>query len=64
MWLPVSYKAYEECSTENDRLHLLSDIQVKPEDGGRERRIGPDISRRVYLFMVSTSPDLVLDLSA
>ncbi|XP_006263266.2 probable crossover junction endonuclease EME2 isoform X1 [Alligator mississippiensis] len=57
-------QAYEECSTENDRLHLLSDIQVKPEDGGRERRIGPDISRRVYLFMVSTSPDLVLDLSA
>uniref|UniRef100_A0A7M4FPD6 Essential meiotic structure-specific endonuclease subunit 2 n=1 Tax=Crocodylus porosus TaxID=8502 RepID=A0A7M4FPD6_CROPO len=57
-------QAYEECSTENDRLNLLSDLQIKPEDGGRERRIGPDISRRVYLFMVSTSPDLVLDLSA
>ncbi|XP_067407480.1 probable crossover junction endonuclease EME2 isoform X2 [Emydura macquarii macquarii] len=57
-------QAYEECSTEKERLLLLSDIQVKAEDSRRERRIGPDLSRRVYLFMTSTNPDLVLDLSA
>ncbi|XP_074867320.1 structure-specific endonuclease subunit EME2 [Carettochelys insculpta] len=57
-------QAYEECSTEEDRLFLLSDIQIKTEDNRRERRIGPALSRRVYLFMTSTNPDLVLDLSA
>ncbi|XP_075755087.1 structure-specific endonuclease subunit EME2 isoform X2 [Pelodiscus sinensis] len=55
-------QAYEECSTEKDRFLLLSDIRVKAEDNRRERRIGTDLSRRVYLFITSTNPDLVLDL--
>nr|XP_033819503.1 probable crossover junction endonuclease EME2 [Geotrypetes seraphini] len=82
-------QAYEKCSIEQERLNLLSDLQIRavssiksygpavterkqPEDEEqqlvvkhhKERRIGPDLSRRVYLFMLSQNPDLVLDLSS
>ncbi|XP_029432415.1 probable crossover junction endonuclease EME2 [Rhinatrema bivittatum] len=83
-------QAYEKCSTEQERLNLLSDLQVRtgtgsehscdpaltgseqPEDKGqcpvrvkqRERRIGPDLSRRIYRFMTSKNPDLILDLNS
>ncbi|XP_073409734.1 probable crossover junction endonuclease EME2 [Dendrobates tinctorius] len=30
----------------------------------RERRIGPDLSRRIWLFMTASSPELVLDLNS
>ncbi|NXT82004.1 EME2 endonuclease, partial [Zapornia atra] len=56
-------KAYQECSTEDEKRLLLSDIRVRSETGGPDRRVGPDLSRRIHLFMVSTDPDLVLDLS-
>ncbi|XP_013930043.1 PREDICTED: probable crossover junction endonuclease EME2 [Thamnophis sirtalis] len=56
-------QAYRECNTEAERRLLLSNLQVRTEDNKTERRIGPDLSRRVYLFMVSTNPELVLDLS-
>ncbi|XP_062999084.1 probable crossover junction endonuclease EME2 [Elgaria multicarinata webbii] len=57
-------QAYRECSTDKERQLLLSDIQVRTEENERERRIGPDLSRRIYLFLVSTNPELVLDLRA
>ncbi|KAK0677408.1 EME2 endonuclease, partial [Pygoscelis papua] len=56
-------QAYKECGTEDEKRLLLSDIPVKSDVSGKDRRVGPDLSRRVYLFMVSTDPDLVLDLS-
>ncbi|KFV40533.1 putative crossover junction endonuclease EME2, partial [Gavia stellata] len=56
-------QAYEECSTEDEKRLLLSDIPVKSDVSGKDRRVGPDLSRRIYLFTVSTDPDLVLDLS-
>ncbi|KAF1409905.1 putative crossover junction endonuclease EME2, partial [Spheniscus humboldti] len=56
-------QAYEECGTEDEKRLLLSDIPVKSDVSGKDRRVGPDLSRRIYLFMVSTDPDLVLDLS-
>ncbi|KAM6249733.1 putative crossover junction endonuclease EME2 [Porphyrio hochstetteri] len=56
-------KAYQDCSTEDEKRLLLSDIPVRSDTGGRDRRVGPDLSRRIYLFMVSTDPNLVLDLS-
>ncbi|XP_053327517.1 probable crossover junction endonuclease EME2 [Spea bombifrons] len=31
---------------------------------GRERRIGPDLSRRIWLFMTSPNPEQVLDLNS
>ncbi|KFO08340.1 putative crossover junction endonuclease EME2, partial [Balearica regulorum gibbericeps] len=55
-------QAYQECSTGDEKRLLLSDIPVKSDISGKDRRVGPDLSRRIYLFMVSTDPDLVLDL--
>ncbi|XP_072281550.1 probable crossover junction endonuclease EME2 [Pyxicephalus adspersus] len=37
--------------------------QANNQDQARERRIGPDLSRRIWLFMTSTNPELVLDLN-
>ncbi|NXS65667.1 EME2 endonuclease, partial [Pandion haliaetus] len=56
-------QAYKECSTEDEKRLLLSDIPVKSDVSSKDRRVGPDLSRCIYLFMVSTDPDLVLDLS-
>ncbi|XP_044160737.1 probable crossover junction endonuclease EME2 [Bufo gargarizans] len=36
----------------------------KEPAAGKERRIGPDISRRIWLFMTATNPELVLDLNS
>ncbi|KAM8778707.1 putative crossover junction endonuclease EME2 isoform 2-T2 [Rhynchonycteris naso] len=57
-------QAYLACSTEQERLTLLADLPVKVDEGARPRRVGPDLSRRVYLFLTSTNPDLLLDLSS
>ncbi|XP_044513248.1 probable crossover junction endonuclease EME2 [Gracilinanus agilis] len=57
-------QAYAVCTTEQERLSLLSDIAVKKDDQIQVRRVGPDLSRRVYLFLTSTNPDLLLDLGA
>ncbi|XP_035876969.1 probable crossover junction endonuclease EME2 isoform X2 [Phyllostomus discolor] len=57
-------KAYLACSTEQERLALLADLPVKVDGGGQLRRVGPDLSRRICLFLTSTNPDLLLDLSS
>lgn len=62
-FLCVCLKAYEERSTEDEKLLLLSNIPVKSDISGKDHRVGPDLSRRIYLFMVSTNPDLILDLT-
>ncbi|XP_066131395.1 probable crossover junction endonuclease EME2 [Saccopteryx bilineata] len=57
-------QAYLACNTEQERLTLLADLPVKVDEGARPRRVGPDLSRRVCLFLTSTNPDLLLDLSS
>ncbi|XP_066239027.1 probable crossover junction endonuclease EME2 [Saccopteryx leptura] len=57
-------QAYLACNTEQERLALLADLPVKVDEGARPRRVGPDLSRRVCLFLTSTNPDLLLDLSS
>ncbi|XP_069343212.1 probable crossover junction endonuclease EME2 [Eulemur rufifrons] len=57
-------QALKACSTEQERMGLLADLPVKASDGARPRRVGPDLSRRVYLFLTSTDPDLLLDLGS
>ncbi|KAM6350614.1 LOW QUALITY PROTEIN: putative crossover junction endonuclease EME2 [Alca torda] len=52
----------EKCSTEDENV-LLSDIPVKSDVSREDCRVGPDLSCCIYLFMVSTAPDLILDLS-
>lgn len=57
-------QAYLACGTDQERLALLADLSVKVDEGTRPRRVGPDLSRRICLFLTSTNPDLLLDLSS
>ncbi|KAM6166349.1 putative crossover junction endonuclease EME2 [Erethizon dorsatum] len=52
------------CSTEQERLGLLADLPVKAHRSRQRRRVGPDLSRRICLFLTTTNPDLLLDLGS
>ncbi|KAM5149374.1 crossover junction endonuclease EME1 isoform 1-T2 [Callospermophilus lateralis] len=56
-------QAYRQCFSEQERQNLLADIQVRRGEGvtSTSRRIGPEVSRRVYLQMTTLQPDLTLD---
>ncbi|NWS40404.1 EME1 endonuclease, partial [Probosciger aterrimus] len=58
-------QAYIRCSSEQERENMLANISVRRGDGvtATSRRIGPELSRRVYLQMTSHDPDLYLDVS-
>ncbi|XP_055265123.1 probable crossover junction endonuclease EME2 isoform X2 [Moschus berezovskii] len=57
-------QAYVACGTEQERLALLADLPVKTGMGALPRRVGPDLSRRICLFLTTTDPDLLLDLGS
>lgn len=57
-------QALLDCSTEQERLSLLADLPVKAHKGKQPRRVGPDLSRRICIFLTTTNPDLLLDLSS
>ncbi|XP_032358982.1 essential meiotic structure-specific endonuclease subunit 2 isoform X2 [Etheostoma spectabile] len=52
-------QAYQSLASEEDRKGLLAALLVK--SGGKERRIGPEISARVYRCFTAQNPELVLD---
>uniref|UniRef100_UPI00398ECB08 probable crossover junction endonuclease EME2 n=1 Tax=Pristiophorus japonicus TaxID=55135 RepID=UPI00398ECB08 len=56
-------RAYRQCTTEWEKQNLLSEVKVYAGGKRVDRRIGPDISRRLYIFMTSENPDIVLDKS-
>lgn len=51
----ILLEAYKQCSTEREAVHLLKDILVRRGCGtlATSRRIGPELSRRVYIFFHS-----------
>ncbi|XP_023369610.1 probable crossover junction endonuclease EME2 isoform X1 [Otolemur garnettii] len=57
-------QALKACSTEQERMGLLADLPVKAGKGTRPRRVGPDLSHRICLFLTTTNPDLLLDLGS
>nr|XP_009941216.1 PREDICTED: crossover junction endonuclease EME1 [Opisthocomus hoazin] len=56
-------QAYSRCSSEQERENMLANIAVHRGDGvtATSRRIGPEVSRRIYVQMTSHDPDLYLD---
>ncbi|XP_033841270.1 probable crossover junction endonuclease EME2 isoform X2 [Periophthalmus magnuspinnatus] len=52
-------QAYQKLESEEERKCLLAGLLIK--SGGKERRIGPEISSRVYRCFTSQNPQLVLD---
>ncbi|NXF77813.1 EME1 endonuclease, partial [Sclerurus mexicanus] len=58
-------QAYGKYSSEKERENMLADIPVHRGEGVTAtcRRIGPELSRRIYLQMTSHNPDLCLDFT-
>ncbi|XP_005257138.1 structure-specific endonuclease subunit EME1 isoform X3 [Homo sapiens] len=56
-------QAYQQCFSDKERQNLLADIQVRRGEGvtSTSRRIGPELSRRIYLQMTTLQPHLSLD---
>ncbi|KFP70455.1 Crossover junction endonuclease EME1, partial [Acanthisitta chloris] len=56
-------QAYGRCSSEQEQENMLANISVCRGEGvtATSRRIGPELSRRIYLQMTSHNPDLYLD---
>lgn len=56
-------QAYRRCVSEQERQNLVAGIQVRRGVGvtATSRRVGPDLSRRIYLQMTALQPDLSLD---
>lgn len=57
-------QALAACSTERERLGLLADLPVRASRHARPRKVGPDLSRRLCLFLSTDNPDLLLDLGS
>ncbi|KAM4715355.1 crossover junction endonuclease EME1 isoform 2-T2 [Anableps anableps] len=58
-------KAYSQCRTENEKLSLLSDLLIRRGEGitSTTRRVGPELSKRLFLLMHSCDPEQILDAS-
>ncbi|XP_072502756.1 crossover junction endonuclease EME1 isoform X2 [Notamacropus eugenii] len=56
-------QAYKQCLSEQECHNLLADIQVRRGEGvtSTSRRVGPELSRRIYFQMTTLQPDLSLD---
>ncbi|KAF0025331.1 hypothetical protein F2P81_022212 [Scophthalmus maximus] len=52
-------QAYQSLGSEEERKGLLAGLLVK--SGGKERRLGPEMSARVYRCFTAQNPQLVLD---
>ncbi|KAM9597518.1 crossover junction endonuclease EME1 [Trichechus inunguis] len=58
-------QAYRQRFSEQERQNLLADIQVRRGVGvtSTSRRVGPELSRRIYLQMTTLQPNLSLDIA-
>ncbi|XP_068439773.1 crossover junction endonuclease EME1 [Clinocottus analis] len=56
-------KAYNLCKTEREKISLLSDLVVRRGEGvtSTTRRVGPELSKRLFLMMTSCDPQQSLD---
>nr|XP_033817882.1 crossover junction endonuclease EME1 [Geotrypetes seraphini]XP_033817883.1 crossover junction endonuclease EME1 [Geotrypetes seraphini]XP_033817884.1 crossover junction endonuclease EME1 [Geotrypetes seraphini]XP_033817885.1 crossover junction endonuclease EME1 [Geotrypetes seraphini]XP_033817886.1 crossover junction endonuclease EME1 [Geotrypetes seraphini]XP_033817888.1 crossover junction endonuclease EME1 [Geotrypetes seraphini] len=58
-------QAYHRCLSEHERQNLLADILVRRGEGviSTSRRVGPELSKRIYLQLTSDISDLLLEIS-
>ncbi|KAK3528643.1 hypothetical protein QTP70_006344 [Hemibagrus guttatus] len=56
-------QAYTHCRSEREKATLLSDVLIRRGEGvtSTTRRIGPELSKRIYLLMMSSDPQQSLD---
>ncbi|XP_032397897.1 crossover junction endonuclease EME1 [Etheostoma spectabile] len=57
------HQAYGVCETEGERISLLSDLLIRRGEGvtATTRRVGPELSKRLFLMMTSRDPQQTLD---
>ncbi|KAM7371261.1 hypothetical protein PAMP_010748 [Pampus punctatissimus] len=56
-------KAYSLCKTDGEKMSLLSDLLIRRGEGvtSTTRRVGPELSKRVFLMMNSCDAEQTLD---
>ncbi|KAM8837624.1 crossover junction endonuclease EME1 isoform 1-T3 [Spinachia spinachia] len=56
-------QAYNLCKSDDERLSLLSDLVIRRGEGvtSTTRRVGPELSKRLFLLMTSSEPQQTLD---
>ncbi|XP_047464357.1 crossover junction endonuclease EME1 [Mugil cephalus] len=56
-------KAYSLCRTDREKVSLLSDLLIRRGEGvtSTTRRVGPELSKRIFLMMNSCDPEQTLD---
>ncbi|KAI3365376.1 hypothetical protein L3Q82_010461 [Scortum barcoo] len=59
-------KAYNLCKTDQEKISLLSDLLIRRGEGvtSTTRRVGPELSKRLFLMMNSCDPEQTLDSNA
>lgn len=57
------WQAYIRCKSEREKLSLLSDLLIRRGEGvtSTTRRVGPELSKRLFLVMTSSDPQQTLD---
>ncbi|XP_078135795.1 structure-specific endonuclease subunit EME1 isoform X2 [Sander vitreus] len=57
------HQAYGLCETDSERISLLSDLLIRRGEGvtSTTRRVGPELSKRLFLTMTSCDPQQTLD---
>ncbi|XP_066521787.1 crossover junction endonuclease EME1 [Hoplias malabaricus] len=56
-------QAYRQCKSEREKVKLLSDVLIRRGEGvtSTTRRVGPELSKRLFLLMTSADPQQTLD---
>ncbi|XP_051272761.1 crossover junction endonuclease EME1 [Dicentrarchus labrax] len=56
-------KAYKLCKTDREKISLLSDLLIRRGEGvtSTSRRVGPELSKRLFLMMNCPDPEQTLD---
>ncbi|KAF7650979.1 hypothetical protein LDENG_00117510 [Lucifuga dentata] len=59
-------QAYRRCKTDREKISLLTDIMIRRGEGvtSTTRRVGPELSKRLFLAMNCPDPQQTLDSSA
>ncbi|KAK5851449.1 hypothetical protein PBY51_002243 [Eleginops maclovinus] len=60
------HKAYSQCQSERERVSFLSELLIRRGEGvtSTTRRVGPELSKRLFLLMTSWDPQHTLDSTA
>ncbi|KAB5555826.1 hypothetical protein PHYPO_G00038610 [Pangasianodon hypophthalmus] len=56
-------QVYARCKSDREKAALLSDVLIRRGEGvtSTTRRIGPELSKRIFLLMMSSDPQQTLD---